>query len=147
MASSRKGEKNYILTAIEGKKISYFISIDMSSHSSPFTYTGSIWQTRRGFGKADHFKIQGEGSISRIEGSVSGGEGSTSQDVGGAEIHTSTFEIVEGSGVGRYAGITGRGRLRLEISEDYAEGACGTCVFEGLNEPGTALLEMTESTE
>lgn len=128
---AQKGEKNYILTAIEGKKINYFITIDMSSHSSPFTYTGSIWQTRRGFGDADHFKIQGEGRIS--------------QDEAGAEIHTSTFEIVENSGVGRYAGITGRGRLRLEVSEEYPEGACGTCAFEGLNEAGMPLLEMTES--
>ncbi|KAL8725841.1 MAG: hypothetical protein Q9166_007087 [cf. Caloplaca sp. 2 TL-2023] len=123
--------------------------LTFSSHASPFTYIGSVRLDLRGEGavsphNADesHFQINGTGNITNGEG--------------GRQAFESTFQIVEGSGTGEYAGIGGSGSLNVQTTPHrdeeandtagaegyllYAARGYGTCVFENVNDVGASLM-------
>ncbi|KAL8755792.1 MAG: hypothetical protein Q9199_003391 [Rusavskia elegans] len=104
--------KNAYAKAPDGPE-SLFIDTVFSAHTSPYTFTGTACNVD--CGQVSKFEIEGSGTVRFGE------KGPEVWKVGEEEF-TATFNIVPGSGTGRYAGIGGSGKLHLcdyERQDEY----------------------------
>ncbi|KAL8915972.1 MAG: hypothetical protein Q9172_006531 [Xanthocarpia lactea] len=93
------------------------ISTEVVDETSPRNFVGKVYQAG--------------GLIFEVEGVFD------YERTGEEVVMEFVFEIVPGSGSGQFYGISGGGKIVIDMF-DYSEGE-GTCVFEKMNEVGKCL--------
>ncbi|KAL8907019.1 MAG: hypothetical protein Q9171_006022 [Xanthocarpia ochracea] len=96
------------------------INIRYVDETSPLSFVGEVYQARQPFPLL--FEVEGVSNYER-----------TGEEV----VMESAFEIVPESGRRQSYGISGGGKIVIDMA-DYSEGK-GTCVFEKMNEVGECL--------
>ncbi|KAL8666622.1 MAG: hypothetical protein Q9168_007442 [Polycauliona sp. 1 TL-2023] len=112
------------------------ITVTAISTTFPSTFTGEVYATTDGTPNLDQsFQLRGNGNAVKAASS-------------GVDCIESTFQIVQGSGTGKFEGISGGGKLRFEYDDPQHKGRAfplygygvGTCAFEGMNGVGATLM-------
>ena len=128
----------YLLAKKFPKKDNVLImSLKLSSSTSPYTYYGVIMAQPDHLTELDHPEGRWRLTSFEIEGS-----GTWKKRDKDSVDFESEFRVVEGTGRKEFEGITGSGRLWVDMN---AAGVCskgtGFCFFEDMNHVGATLMK------